>query len=523
MRCAVTQKDRRMSRDLSITLLSQESHMREVIEAQSYEGQAAEPRPRGWPAAWIRYLLSPVDGASLAMFRICFGFLLLVEVARYFLFDWIARYYIEPKFFFSFLPFIRPWSGHGMYWHFGLLGICAALVSLGLFYRLAASMFFLGFVYVFLLDKTQYLNHFYLICLISVLLILTPAHHCWSLDRLRSPRRYSLTVPRWSVLLLRTQVALVYFFAGIAKLNPDWLRGEPQRWWLAGKKDFPVLGPWLTQEGVVMLVTYGGLMVDLTAGFLLLWQRTFWIGVALALMFNLGNAYLFSIGIFPFVMLATLGLFAPPDWPRRCLEAWRNRFPRFQMRSDTLWTILSRKAGWRHDFREAMIDGVIPRRTVSVGTLAVLAGLHAYLLLQLCLPLRHLLYSGSVNWTEEGHRFSWHMMLRHKEAQTTLQVVDPNTGLRQLVDLEKMLTARQLGKMASRPDMIQQLAHHIADQYQRTNGVRPRVHALAVASLNGRPWQELIDPAVDLASQPITLRFKPWIVPLRPLILDSQR
>jgi hypothetical protein len=42
-----------------------------------------------------------------------------------------------------------------------------------------------------------------------------------------------------------------------------------------------------------------------------------------------------------------------------------------------------------------------------------------------------------------------------------------------------------------------------------------RVYADAWASLNGRPRQRLIDPSVDLASEPWSLWPKRWILPLQ--------
>ena len=140
---------------------------------------------------WRDHLLAPVDGASLAVFRICFGLLMLWDVWQYWANGWVASEYVEPTFHFTYFlfPFVRPWPGNGMYWHFGVLGLLAALMAVGLFYRLAAWGFFLGFTYLFLLDKTYYLNHNYLICLLSFVLAIVPAQSAWSLDAWRSHRK----------------------------------------------------------------------------------------------------------------------------------------------------------------------------------------------------------------------------------------------------------------------------------------------------------------------------------------------
>ena len=220
---------------------------------------------------------------SLAVFRICFGLLMLWDVWRYWTKGLITSNYVQPKFHFTFclFPFIRPWPGDGMYWHFGVLGLLALLMAVGLFYRLAAWGFFLGFTYVFLLDKACYLNHNYLICLLSFLMAIVPAQSVWSLDAWRhrkaagSPTSqirtfYDVAVPNWSILLLRSQVTLVYFYAGIAKLNYDWLvRHEPLQLWLKDKANWFLVAPALALPGGVWLMTYGSMVLDLSVGFLL--------------------------------------------------------------------------------------------------------------------------------------------------------------------------------------------------------------------------------------------------------------
>jgi vitamin K-dependent gamma-carboxylase len=438
---------------------------------------------------WLAYLATPVDGSSLALFRICFGAIMLWEVWRYFSNGWIARYYIDPSFFFSYIPFIRPWPGDWMYVHFLGLGLLAALIACGLFYRLAAWLFFLGFSYVFLLDKTQYLNHFYLISLVSLMMAIVPAQRRWSLDSLRDKRSTDGKVPRWSLHILRAHIVIVYFFGGIAKLNDDWLRGEPIGSWLLARADMPLVGPLLALPATGLLFAYGGLLIDFSVGWLLLWRRTFWLGAAVALVFNITNAMVFSIGIFPYFMLAALVLFPRPDWPRRLLG---------QQHADT---------------RRGRRAATTPSQPVQLGRgqLALLALLHVYLLVQLALPLRHWLYPGDVNWTEEGHRFAWRMKLRDKDVDFVMLATDPRSGERWAVEPRDYLTNRQYSKMVARPDMIHQFAHYVADLHEREAGVRPQIQVRAFASLNDRPAEDLIDTNVDLAAQPWTLGPASWI------------
>ncbi|WP_437651471.1 hypothetical protein [Sorangium sp. So ce362] len=176
-------------------------------------------------------------------------------------------------------------------------------------------------------------------------------------------------------------------------------------------------------------------------------------------------------------MIASLALFADPSWPRRRLPF--------------LFNGAERPGGG------AQVPSAAPRHALP------LALLHGYLLVHLVVPLRHWVYPGDVAWNEAGHRFSWRMKLRDKNvSELDIRVLDPRTGVRESLDLEAWLTHRQLGEMSARPDMIVDFAHHVADRWREDFGVRPIVTAKVVASLNGGPYRALVDPTLDLASQP---------------------
>jgi vitamin K-dependent gamma-carboxylase len=267
-------------------------------------------------------LLEPVDISFLVFFRVVFGGIMLWEVYRYFTHGWISRYYIEPTVYFTYYGFswIKPWPGEGMYIHFFVLGVLAACILTGFLYRIAATLFFLGFSYVFLLDQTRYLNHFYLVSLISFLLIFLPAHRALSIDALLRPKLRSKTTPAWTLWLLRTQVGIAYFFGGVAKLNSDWFHGEPMRTWLFPLTKLPLFGPLFQKEWVVYNFVFGGLLLDLFVVPLLLWRRTRPYAFLAAVLFNLLNAIIFQIGIFPWFMLGATLIFFPPDLMRRILR-----------------------------------------------------------------------------------------------------------------------------------------------------------------------------------------------------------
>ena len=428
-------------------------------------------------------LVEPVDIASLVMARISFGLLMLWMVIRYFGKGRIGRYWIEPEFHFGYFGFdwVAPWPGDGMYWHFLGLGLLAVLITFGLFYRLAAALFFVGFTYVFLLEQARYLNHAYLVCLVSFLMAVVPANRAGSLDVKFGVCQRSDTAPAWCLWLLRFQIGAVYFFGGVAKINADWLAGEPMRAWLSWRIDYPIIGFLFGEEAVVMGMTYGGMFFDLFIVPFLMWRPTRTAGFVGVLFFNYTNAILFHIGIFPWLAIALSTVFFEPGWPRRyvVLKEDRDAAP----------------AG----------DGRCSR--------VVLAFLVVYVSWQLFLPLRHWLYPGNVNWTEEGHLYAWHMKLRSKSGRVRFYVMD-ETRAEFEVSPKGYLKSWQARKMAARPDMIHQFVLYLGERLRTEGKEVVSIRADARVSLNGRRWQHLVDPDVNLLQQPRTIWPAPWIKPL---------
>jgi len=443
----------------------------------------------------LERLFEPVAPHSLAVFRIAFGAILAWEIVRFFESGRITAYFVEPAFHFRYFGFewVRPWPQPWLNVHFAGVGLLAALIAVGAWTRTAAALFLAGFGYVFLLEQARYLNHFYLVLLLALLLAWVPSDRVGSLAawwrRRRGGGPPGAWVPRWSVLLVRGQLAIVYGFAALAKMNGDWLRGEPLRSWLRDRADLPWIGPWLAAPWAAWWFSYGGLLLDLLAPALLLLRRTRAVMFAFVVAFHLMNAALFDIGIFPWLSIAATTIFFEPDWPLRLARRPRPR--------------------------AAAPVAAAPAR----GRRATVAALALWLAYQLLVPLRHFLYPGEVSWTEEGHCFSWHMKLRGKDAKATFVVTDPDTGERRIVDPRAELTDWQYGKMANRPDLILQYAHHLADRFAVVDRSgarrRPSVRAVVDCSLNGRDPQPLVDRDVDLAAQRRSLLPASWIVPLR--------
>ena len=435
-------------------------------------------------------LFAPSPIAPLVYFRIIFGVIVLWEVTRYYSHDWIERYYIDPEFFFTYvgLPWIQPWPGNLMYVHFLALGILAAFIILGLWYRVSAVLFFFGFTHVFLIDQANYLNHFYLVAWVSLLMIFVPAHRSASLDVIRRPELRVATVPAWHRWLLCTMVALPYFFGGIAKINGDWLRGDPGRMMLAARTDFPVIGSFFTEPWAPYLFSYGGMLLDLSVVPLLIWRRTRIFAVLMIVPFHLMNAGLFSIGIFPWFMLLATPIFFDPKRLEPILHFER-------LFGDPVPTKAALETPDRH-------------KRVVMALLALFAAFH------FLMPLRHHLYHGNVSWTEEGHNFSWHMMLRTKRGTLSLAATDSATGESWLINQRDYLSSRQRSKMEGNPNMIVLFAYYLEEELREEGHQNVGIRARAHISLNGRPRQLLIDQTVDLTQVNRSLKSYPWILKL---------
>ena len=433
----------------------------------------------------------PVDVASLVFFRIAFGLLMASEVCRYLKNGWIYSHWVEPRLLFKYYGFswIHPWPEHWLYLHWAALGVLALLVAAGFLYRISALLMFLSYSYFFLLDEAWYLNHTYLICLFCLLLIFVPAHRALSIDAWLRPSIRSKTAPAWSLWLLRFQIGVVYFFAGLAKISPDWLRGEPIRFNLAQAGDTPIIGRVLTEEASVYIVSYGGLLFDLLIVPLLLWRRTRPTAFCVAVIFHLTNALWQPIGIFPWLSIAATALFFPPDWPRRILGALR----------------ITRATSAATAQKEAAFPST-KRRPLLLGALLI------YAAVQILLPLRYLLWRGGVEWTWAEHRFSWRMFLISYSSVAHFSVTDPNTGESTPIELSDFLTPRQMSNMGYLPDVPLQFAHYLAKVMPRFGPKPLKVQARIFVSINGRKPVLYLDPSVDLAAEPRPFGRPKWLL-----------
>ncbi len=439
------------------------------------------------------YLKRTTSAAPLAVFRIAFGFLLFAGVIRFWAKGWIYDLYIKPKFFFTFygFEFVKP-LGEFTYVVFALCAIAALFVAVGYFYRISSIALFLSFTYIELIDKTTYLNHYYFISMISLLMIFLPAHCYFSIDASRSSDLKSGLVPSWTIDSLKLFVCFLYFFAGMAKVNSDWLlNAQPLRIWLPAKNDLPVIGKLFNHVWVAYAFSWIGCIYDLSIGSLLWNKSTRLFAYFAVVVFHVLTSMLFPIGMFPYIMIATALIFFSPQFHERIISAiskiLKVPYTAFPSEKTFQYSNFSRKV--------------------------LLAFVTIFFIVQIAMPFRYALYPGELFWTEEGYRFSWRVMLMEKAGLAEFTVRD-KTGKEVRVENADFLTPLQEKQMSFQPDMILQYSHFLRDHYSSQGYNSPEVYVDSYVTLNGRLGRPLIDPYTDLAKEKDSFRHKPWILSL---------
>ena len=437
------------------------------------------------------YFRQTTDAAPLAVFRILFGGLMFISMLRFWSNGWIEKFYIQPRFFFSYsgFEFVQPLGAY-TYLIFALCAAAALLVTLGYYYRPAIILFFLSFTYIELMDKTTYLNHYYFVSVLSLMLVFLPAHAYFSLDARRRPKLAAPYVPRWTIDALKLLLGIVYFYAGLAKINSDWLlHAMPLKIWLSTHYELPVLGKLLQQPWAPYVFSWSGMLYDLSIPFLLLYRPTRTLALALVVGFHGLTALLFPIGMFPYLMIASSLIFLDAPVHRRLLGTAARLF----------------------NYRLARANN---QRKISVRRNNVaLFAVGALLLLQLLLPWRYWAYPGELFWTEEGYRFSWRVMLMEKAGYAHFRVVDAATGQRFYVDNADFLTPLQEKQMATQPDFILQYAHFLAKHFRQQGHANVQVFVDSYVALNGRSSRPYVDPTVDLVQIKESFHRQTWLVP----------
>ncbi len=455
-----------------------------------------------WGINKWKNLFAKIDISSIVFFRILFGVIMLIHVFHGF--GKIERYWIIPKYHFYYWPFdfLTPLPGNGMYILFILMGILSVFILIGLFYRISMILFCISFSYTFLLEQARYLNHYYLIILVSFVMIFIPANKSASIDSKIFKKIRSETCNVWSLWLLRFMIALPYFFGGIAKLNNDWLHGEPLRMWFTNNIDTFTFGSLFQYEIIILSFVYSGLILDLLIVPALLFKKTRTFGFIIIAIFHLINSQLFNIDIFPWFMLAATTLFFDPEWYRKLIN--------FFSRKNSLWPM-----------KVFLNEQLTASNKLNYKQKQIIFLLSVWITFQLIFPLRHFFIPGNLSWTEEGHKYAWHMKLRTKQEKATYLAIDKISGKKYEVKVYDYLKSWQRNKMEDRPNLIWQFSQIVKKDFKK-RGIDIAFYANVKASLNGRKYQQFIDSTIDLTSVPYNaFRHNNWIIPLKTPLNDK--
>ena len=452
---------------------------------------------------WINYLTkNPVSIFPLIVFRISFGLILFISTLRFILKGWVTDLYIKPTYFFTYYGFdwINPVSNNFIYIAFFLLLVCSLMITFGLFYRYSSLLFFILFTYIELIDKTNYLNHYYFISLISFLMIFLPANRFFSVDNIIGICNERTIVKAWQINIIKLQVGIVYLFAGVAKLNYHWLiEAQPLTNWLKHQSDFPIIGSLFLYDTTAYLFSWAGAIFDLVIFFVLANKKYRIHGYVIVVVFHILTSIMFPIGVFPLVMIVATLIFFSDQFHQNVLS--------FLGKKNTSISIKNKE-----DSQGNKVDKLIKAVLIS------------FFILQLLIPFRYLLYPGKLFWTEQGYRFSWRVMLIEKAGYAQFYIHEPKMKRKMLIETRNFLTPQQEKMMSTQPDMILQFAHYLSSEFKdstilETNGEiiklgnNPKITAEVKVSLFNKGSKDFINQNTNLSIENRGFMNKEWILP----------
>ncbi|XP_033335453.2 gamma-glutamyl carboxylase isoform X2 [Megalopta genalis] len=366
-------------------------------------------------------------------------------------------------------------------------------------------------------------------------------------------------VPLWNYFILRFQFFALYFLAGLKKSSTEWLSGYA----MSNLSSHWVFSPFklllTTEQTDFFIVHWFGCIFDLTVGFWILYEKTRVPAMILCTTFHLMNSRLFSIGMFPYVCLATMPLFCSADWPRKCISWFKcnctsiivdsrtieacdaspaNRSendraeeyedtPRLETkfiarRKDDLETDKGTEGAIKEqrDSAREHDDGnnrTVCRRTREVESRPrgatkrqkfVVSLLLFHVALQFFLPYSHFITKGYNNWVPGMYGYSWDMMVHVWDTVlVVIRVHDNESNEDRYLDPKVWVQTDRWEKHA---DMALQYAFCIRDNlmeqekhYKRQEKLPPLSTNLSIyldvwCSLNWRFQQRIFDPNVDL-------------------------
>lgn len=437
-------------------------------------------------------LFKKVNPEPLAFFRIVFGILMLLSTIRFIAKGWVTEFYVEPQYFFKYPYFhwVQNPGEFGIYVLFAILLLSSLFVTIGYKYRISIIAFFLSFMYVELIDITYYLNHYYFVSLTAFLLIFMPAASCFSVDALKKGE--AKEIANWPIFLIKFLVAIVYIFAGLAKLNHEWMiEAMPLAIWLPAHNHLPIVGKLMTMKATAYLFSWFGAIYDLFIVLFLIYPKTRKIAYLFVIVFHLSTWILFNIGVFPFVMIALTTIYFDNSFQAKVIN---------KLKAIT-------------NYNTYNIDNKNTHSYKPYKKHILLASILIFTLSQIAIPLRFLLYDGKLFWYEEGYRFSWRVMLMEKSGTAFFTVVDKANGNSYEVVNSDYLTANQEKQMNTQPDLILQFVDIIENDFEKKGIAEVAVYSDSYVKLNDNYSKRYINQNIDLTKIEYSDDLNKWILP----------
>ncbi len=385
-----------------------------------------------------KFLFKHIDNSGLVVFRIIFGLLCFLEAAGAVFTGWVKRTLVEPDFTFTFIGFewLQPLPGNWMYAYYIVMSLFGLLVMLGYKYRFSMLMYALKWTAVYLMQKTSYNNHYYFLMLLCYIMVFMPANRYASLDVKLNPNLKQISMPSWCKWFFVLQLFILYTYASIAKLYPDWLDGSVITLLMKGKAHYPIIGDLLQNKTLHYFIAYGGILYDGLIIPLLLYKPTSKYAFFASIFFHLFNSIVFQVGIFPYLALAfSLFFFSP--------KTVRNIF-------------LKKKPLYNS-------EEVIVPKTAPI----LLMVFSIYFTVQIALPLRHHFIKDNVLWTDEAHKMSWRMMLRSRSGYAIYSVVDKETNKKTYINLDDYVSKKQTSLVSAKPDAMRHFAQYLKKEFAK--------------------------------------------------------
>ncbi len=416
-------------------------------------------------------LFKQIDNSALIVFRVFFGLLITLESFGAILTGWVKTVLIDPQFTFTFIGFewLQPLPGFWMYAYYAVMGIFGVFVMLGYRYRISIIMFAIMWTITYLMQKSSYNNHYYLLIFLSVFMALVPANKYHSIDAKRNPDIISNSMPQWCSLLFVFQMAIVYTYASVAKMYPDWMDTTVVELLMKTKAHYYIIGDFLQQKWLHFFIAYAGIIFDLLVVPLLLFKKTRKYAFFASVFFHMFNSIVFQVGVFPYMSLALCLFFFEPKTIKNIFLKKKELYQKGEL--------------------------IVPKQH-NVYVLAFCT----YFIIQILLPLRHWAIKDNVLWTEEGHRLSWRMMLRIRSGRTNFKVVNKETGKQIPIRVENFVSNKQRGNISSKPDFMWQFSQFLKKKFKDEQNMDVAVYVDSRVGINGNALQPFIDPSVDLAS-----------------------